>query len=89
MAKITFYPNGNADCCKIDLPNGRSLLADYANRHDPEDDEDKRIDLEARIREELEEADRFASRLETFCFTRKKKTLLSKIFVSEIPPYDQ
>ena len=31
MTKLTFYPLGNADCCLIDLSEGKKILYDYAN----------------------------------------------------------
>lgn len=55
MHKITFYPLGNADCCKIDLSNGKILLFDYANTQ-VKDDDDRRIDLENALHKELEAA---------------------------------
>jgi len=53
MHKITFYPLGNADCCKIDLDNGRKLIFDYAHTKSSEDKNDKRIDLASTLKEEL------------------------------------
>lgn len=53
MHKITFYPLGNADCCKIDLDNGRKLIFDYAHTKLSEDKNDKRIDLARTITDEL------------------------------------
>lgn len=58
MVKLTFYPLGNADCCLVDLDNGKKLLFDYANTRDPSDDEDLRIDLPAKLREDLDAAHR-------------------------------
>ena len=58
MHTVTFYPLGNADTSKIDLPNGRSLLFDYANTRDPDDATDLRIDLAKQLRAELAKADR-------------------------------
>lgn len=58
MAKLTFFPLGNADCCLIDLDNGKKLLFDYAATRDPSDDKDLRIDLPARLREDLDAAHR-------------------------------
>lgn len=58
MHKLTFHPLGNADCCRIDLENGKKLLFDYANVADPDDETDRRIDLEKALREDLEAADR-------------------------------
>jgi hypothetical protein len=31
MHTVTFYPVGNADCCRIDLANSKALLFDFAN----------------------------------------------------------
>ena len=58
MHKLTFYPIGNADCCLIDLENGQKILFDFADVGDSEDDEDKRIDLPEKLRENLENADK-------------------------------
>jgi len=57
MHKVTFYPLGNADCCKVDLDNGRKLLFDYAHPKSA-DDEDPRIDLANELREDLKSAKR-------------------------------
>jgi hypothetical protein len=32
---LTFYPLGNADCCLIDLANGKKILFDFADKRDP------------------------------------------------------
>jgi len=58
MHKTTFFPLGNADCCRIDLNDGRKMLFDYAHCRDPEDKEDLRIDLYAALHEDLEAAGR-------------------------------
>ena len=58
MHTVTFYPLGNADTSKIDLPNGRTLLFDYANTRDPDDATDLRIDLAKQLRAELSKAGR-------------------------------
>lgn len=58
MHRITFFPIGNADCCLIDLENGKKLLFDFAHHNIMEDEEDKRIDLANAIKDNLEEADR-------------------------------
>ena len=42
MAKLTFFPLGNADCCRIDLDVGQKLLFDFANVRDPSDPGDRR-----------------------------------------------
>lgn len=58
MHKMTFFPLGNADCCRIDLENGKKILFDYANTRNPDDDDDLRCDLERELRDDLEEAER-------------------------------
>lgn len=58
MHKMTFYPLGNADCCKIDLDNGKKLLFDYADMHDDEDGNDLRINLAKVLREDLKDSKR-------------------------------
>ncbi|MGO8704589.1 MAG: hypothetical protein ACLQVA_12280 [Candidatus Brocadiia bacterium] len=58
MARLTFYPLGNADCCLIDLENGKKLLFDYADTHDPDNEDDLRIDLPSKLREDLKAANR-------------------------------
>jgi len=54
MHKITFYPVGNGDSCKIDLECGKKLLFDYAQFYQPDDDNDHRIDLATALRNDLE-----------------------------------
>lgn len=56
MHQLTFYPIGNADCCLIDLAGGKKLLIDYADRRDPNNDTDLRIDLESAIKDHLKAA---------------------------------
>ena len=58
MHKLTFYPLGNADCCLIDLENGQKILFDYADVGDSDDDDDLRIDLPEKLRNDLEEAEK-------------------------------
>ena len=58
MPRLTFYPIGNADTCLIDLANSRKLLFDYADERNPDDDEDKRIDLSKTLRDDLKAAKR-------------------------------
>lgn len=58
MHKLTFYPLGNADCCKIDLSNGQKLLFDYAHCREGEHEDDLRIDLAKELREDLDDANR-------------------------------
>ena len=55
---LTFYPLGNADTCRVDLPNGRKLLFDYANVRDANDEEDLRADVAGELKKDLDEADR-------------------------------
>lgn len=45
MTKITLYPLGNADCCLIRLDNDKLFVFDYADMHNPDDSEDKRMPL--------------------------------------------
>jgi hypothetical protein len=58
MHKITFFPLGNADCCRIDTSGGKKFLFDYANKRDPDDKKDKRIDLSAELKKDLKAAKR-------------------------------
>jgi hypothetical protein len=58
MHKLTFFPLGNADTCRIDLSGGEKLLFDYAAMRCVDDDDDKRIDLPAELRSDLDEAKR-------------------------------
>jgi hypothetical protein len=58
MPQLTFYPLGNADCCLIDLAGGEKIMFDYANVGDPDDPDDRRIDLDRAIRDNLSDADR-------------------------------
>lgn len=66
-AKLTFYPIGNADCCLIDLADGKKVLLDFADMHDPADPYDKRINLSEEIRENLAETER--DNFDVVCFT--------------------
>lgn len=54
MSTITFYPLGNADCYRIDLPGGEKLLFDYADMRDPADPNDRRAKLPDELRADLE-----------------------------------
>ena len=58
MHTITIFPLGNADCCRIDLAGGRTILFDYANTRCADDATDKRIDLEKELRADLKVAKR-------------------------------
>jgi glyoxylase-like metal-dependent hydrolase (beta-lactamase superfamily II) len=66
-AKVTFFPTGNADCCRIDLVGGRKVLVDFADTRDPKDPYDKRIDLAGEVRRDLDDADR--DYLDVVCYT--------------------
>ena len=56
MHKVTFFPLGNADCCLIDLENGKKIMFDYACWG--KTDDMPQIDLAEAIREELRESNR-------------------------------
>lgn len=58
MPKLTFYPLGNADCCLMDLANGKKLLFDYADTRCKDDKDDKRADLPGELRKDLNAARR-------------------------------
>jgi len=58
MHKMTFFPRGNADCCRIDLKCGKKILFDFAATRDPEDEDDLRCDLPKELRDDLEENNR-------------------------------
>lgn len=56
MHKITTFPLGNADCCRIDLGCGKKILFDYADTRDPEDKKDVRCDLPKELRDDLQQS---------------------------------
>lgn len=58
MPKLVFYPLGNADCYRMDLANGEKLLFDYADTRCRDDKDDKRVDLPAELRKDLNAAGR-------------------------------
>jgi hypothetical protein len=58
MSKLTFYPLGNADCCRMDLANGKKLLFDYADTRCKDNKDDKRTDLLVELRKDLNAARR-------------------------------
>ena len=58
MAKLTFFPLGNADCCRIDLDGGQKLLFDFADVRVPSDIGDRRIDLPKTLRDDLNDSTR-------------------------------
>lgn len=53
MPKLTVYPLGNADTSRLDLRDGRKMLVDFANVRNPNDPDDKRIDLALELRGDL------------------------------------
>lgn len=57
-ARINFFPLGNADTLRLDLADGRKVLVDYAAMRNEDDDEDKRCDLPAELRRDLDKAGR-------------------------------
>lgn len=67
MHKLTFFPLGNADSCRIDLNDGRKILFDYANMRDPNDEDDTRCDLPSLLMEDLELAEK--DKFEVVAFT--------------------
>lgn len=50
--KLTFYPLGNADCCLVELTDGRVIVMDFAATRGDEEN-DLRIDLPKALREDL------------------------------------
>lgn len=56
MPSLTFYPMNNADCCRIELADGRQVLFDYANQRDPNNPSDKRCDLAKEVRRDMKKA---------------------------------
>ena len=58
MHKLNFFPLGNADCCRIDLADGRKILFDFADVRDSEDKNDNRIDLAEALRDDLSQSER-------------------------------
>jgi hypothetical protein len=58
MHKLTFFPLGNADSCRIDLENGKKLLIDFADIRCADDPDDLRIALADELREDLKKAAR-------------------------------
>jgi hypothetical protein len=55
---VTFFPLGNADCCRIDLTDGQKVLFDYADTRCKTDPKDKRADLPKLLRDDLRSAGR-------------------------------
>lgn len=54
-AHLNFFPLGNADTLRIDLADGRKVLIDYAAMRNGDED-DKRCDLPAELREDLDKS---------------------------------
>jgi hypothetical protein len=65
--KVTFFPLGNADCCRIDLVSGRKVLVDFADIREPKDPYDRRIDLAAELHRDLKDTNR--DYFDVVCFT--------------------
>jgi hypothetical protein len=53
MAKLNFFPLGNADCCRIDLDGGQKVLFDCAHTFCSDDEDDLRCDLHKELRDDL------------------------------------
>ena len=58
MHTMTFFPLGNADCCRIELSCGRTILIDFAATKDPNDDNDPRCDLPGLLKDGLKKTNR-------------------------------
>lgn len=56
--QIICYPVGNGDTTQIVLSNGRRILLDYCHRQNGENSETPEINLNARLKEELQQAER-------------------------------
>ena len=54
MPSLTFYPLGNADSCRIHLANNDQGLFDFGAMRDPNDKNDKRFDLLAEVRKDID-----------------------------------
>lgn len=57
-AILRYYPVGNGDTTLIELPDGRLVLVDFADYGDPDDSENKRIELSKALKERLDELNR-------------------------------
>jgi hypothetical protein len=58
MHEVKFFPLGNADSCLITTTAGRKFLFDFGNERDPQNKDDKRIDLAKALREDLDASKR-------------------------------
>lgn len=53
MAKVTYYPIGNADCGLLSTDGGKFFLFDFADKRNKEDEDDKRIDLAESVKADI------------------------------------
>jgi hypothetical protein len=67
VAKVHFFPLGDADTLRIDLANGEKVLVDYANMRNPADKNDLRCDLPEELRRDLAKARR--NNFDVVCIT--------------------
>jgi hypothetical protein len=67
VAKVHFFPLGNADTLLAELANGDLVLIDYANTWNPADKTDLRCDLPAELRRLLAKARR--DKFNVLCIT--------------------
>ena len=58
MHTMTFFPLGNADCCRIELSCDRTILIDFAATKDENDDYDRRCDLPELLKDGLKKKNR-------------------------------
>ncbi len=58
IAKVHFFPLGNADTLRIDLADRRKILVDYAGTRSADDDDDLRCDLPTELRRDLSKVGR-------------------------------
>ena len=58
MHKMTFFPLGNADCCRIELECGSNVLVDFAATSEIGNDDDDRCDLPDLLRADLKDKGR-------------------------------
>lgn len=56
MHSLNFFPLGNADCCRIDLANGKKVLIDYADTRCAERPTPRAVDLPVLLRADLDRA---------------------------------
>lgn len=58
VAKMHFFPIGNADTLRLDLADGRKILVDFADMRCADDEEDLRCDLPGELLRDLAKANR-------------------------------